>query len=150
MEEPKRLHKSSTNKIISGVCGGLGEYFNVDPVLFRIIFVFLLLFGGSGLLLYLIMIIVMPSEEQKDAPIKETVKQNSEKLGKDIKEGVESMSERIKENQSDGHLLLGVILLILGSYMLIRNFGFGLPFDLGRFWPLIIVAIGVYFLMKKR
>ena len=41
--EVKRLYRSSDNKMIAGVCGGLGKYFNIDPVIFRIIFVILLL-----------------------------------------------------------------------------------------------------------
>jgi len=47
----KKLYRSSSNKIIAGVCGGLGEYFSVDPVLFRIIFVVMSLVQGMGLIL---------------------------------------------------------------------------------------------------
>jgi phage shock protein C len=150
MDTPRRLHKSSDNKIIFGVCGGLGEYFNVDPALFRVIFLFLLLFGGGGLLLYLVMAIVMPSVEQKDAPAKDAIKQNAEQLGKDIKEGVDKMTERLQNRRDDGHLILGLILLLLGGYFLLSNFGYGLPFDIGKLWPAIIIVLGIYVLMRKR
>ena len=50
----KRLYKSRRNKVIDGVCGGVAEYFDVDPVLIRIIFVLFFFFGGSGLLAYIV------------------------------------------------------------------------------------------------
>ena len=62
----RRLFRSRTEKKIAGVCAGLGEYFNIDPVIFRIIFVILLLVGGSGLLLYLIMWLVTPLEKSNN------------------------------------------------------------------------------------
>jgi phage shock protein C len=58
----KRLYRSANDKMIAGVCGGLGEYFHMDPTLMRLLFVFLALLGGHGLLLYLIMWIVVPVE----------------------------------------------------------------------------------------
>lgn len=61
----KKLYRSETDKKIAGVCGGLGEYFNVDPVIFRIIFIILLLPGGlPGLLPYLIFWFIMPTESE--------------------------------------------------------------------------------------
>lgn len=56
----KKFSRSITNRKIAGVCGGLGNYFNVDPTLIRIAFLALLLFGGGGLLLYLIIWIISP------------------------------------------------------------------------------------------
>jgi len=57
----KRLTRSETNRVIAGVCGGLGEYFGINPLLFRIIFVLLSLPGGApGVLPYIILWIVMP------------------------------------------------------------------------------------------
>ncbi|MDO8482709.1 MAG: PspC domain-containing protein [bacterium] len=56
----KTLYRSNSNKIIFGVAGGLGEYFNVDPIIFRIGFVVLSFGGGSGLLVYVIMALLMP------------------------------------------------------------------------------------------
>lgn len=59
----KKLRKSATNKKIAGVCGGLGEYFGMDPIIFRAIFLVLLLGAGSGVLAYLILAILMGKEE---------------------------------------------------------------------------------------
>ena len=58
----RKLHKSSTNRMISGVCGGIGEYFNVDPTLVRLGFVLFCALGGSGFLAYLIAAIIIPNE----------------------------------------------------------------------------------------
>lgn len=61
----KKLYRSETDKKIAGVCGGLGEYFDVDPVIFRVIFVVLLLPGGlPGLLPYLILWFIIPTESE--------------------------------------------------------------------------------------
>ncbi len=58
----KRFHLSSLDKKLGGVCGGLGEYFDIDPTLVRIFFVFFTLIGGSGILLYLIIWLVAPKD----------------------------------------------------------------------------------------
>ncbi len=57
-----KLYRSMTDKRVAGVCGGLAKYFNVDPTLVRLAFVFLALAGGPGVLIYLIMWIVLPCE----------------------------------------------------------------------------------------
>ncbi len=60
MEQEKKLHRSTTNKMLAGVCGGVAEYFNVDPTLVRLAFVVLALLGGPGILLYIILWIILP------------------------------------------------------------------------------------------
>ncbi|MCF7794996.1 PspC domain-containing protein [Patescibacteria group bacterium] len=64
MVKKKKLVKSSENKIIFGVCGGLGEYFEIDPILFRLSFIILTFAGGGGILIYLLFALVMPSSEK--------------------------------------------------------------------------------------
>jgi len=62
MQSQKVLRRSTSNKMVFGVCGGLGEFFGIDPVWFRIGFFLLLLPGGlPGLVPYLIMTIIIPS-----------------------------------------------------------------------------------------
>lgn len=58
----KRLYRSKKERMIAGVCGGVAEYFNIDPVIVRLIFVVLALGGGGGLLLYIVMWIIVPEE----------------------------------------------------------------------------------------
>jgi len=69
--ETKKLYRNRTDKMIAGVCGGLGKYLGIDPTLIRLAFVLLLLFGiGSGLLVYLVMLLIIPEEPQiADFPI---------------------------------------------------------------------------------
>lgn len=57
--EPKRLYKSRTNRFLCGVCGGLGEYFNIDPTIIRLLFV-LLGCTMTGIVAYLIAAIIIP------------------------------------------------------------------------------------------
>ena len=56
----KKLYRSNTDRKLCGVCGGFAEYFDIDPTIIRLIFVFLTLFGGGGLLIYLICALVIP------------------------------------------------------------------------------------------
>lgn len=58
----KRLYKSSTDKKVCGVCGGIANYFDVDPTVIRLIWVIFTLVGGSGLIAYIIVAIIMPDE----------------------------------------------------------------------------------------
>ena len=63
MNMEKRLCKSRTNRVICGVCGGIGEYFNIDPTVVRLLWAILTAGGfGSGLLVYIIAAIVVPEE----------------------------------------------------------------------------------------
>ena len=59
----KKLYRSESNRVIAGVCGGIAEYFEIDPTLVRLGFVIFSLAGGSGVLLYLIAAVVMPKSE---------------------------------------------------------------------------------------
>ena len=58
---PRRLTRSRDDRLIGGVCGGLGRYFNVDPLLFRIGAVALVFLGGAGILLYLAALLLVPN-----------------------------------------------------------------------------------------
>ena len=58
----KRLYKSDVNRTIAGVCGGIGEYFNIDPVVIRLLWVVFCYLGGSGIIAYIIAAIIIPSK----------------------------------------------------------------------------------------
>jgi phage shock protein C len=62
MAEPRKLYRSRSNRQVAGVCGGLAQYFNLDATLLRILFVVLAVLGGSGLVLYVAMWIIVPNE----------------------------------------------------------------------------------------
>lgn len=61
MDEPRRLFKSNSNRVLCGVCGGIGEYFNIDPTIIRLIWV-LLGCTGTGIVAYIIAAIIMPEQ----------------------------------------------------------------------------------------
>ncbi len=65
--EPKRLYRSQTNKIFAGVCGGLGEYFNIDAGLLRLLWVLVVIFTGffPGVIAYIIAIFIIPLSPQE-------------------------------------------------------------------------------------
>ena len=58
----KKLYRSEKDRMIAGVCGGLSEYFDVDPVRVRLVWVAFTFFVGSGVLLYIIAFLLMPTE----------------------------------------------------------------------------------------
>src|SRR3954451_17303637 len=64
---PRRLYRARSDRVIGGVCGGLGRYFNVDPIIFRIAAVVLAFVGGAGLLAYLAALLLIPSEDSPAA-----------------------------------------------------------------------------------
>lgn len=88
----KKLTRSK-NKIIAGVCGGVGEYLNIDPTVVRIIWALFSLFYGSGLVLYLIAALIMPDEEsiveiktQEEEPSHNSINNESDEIDIDIVE----------------------------------------------------------------
>ena len=62
MDPTRKLYRSKTDRKLAGVCGGLARYFNVDATLIRVLFVLLAVLGGSGLVLYVAMWIIVPKE----------------------------------------------------------------------------------------
>jgi phage shock protein C len=60
MEEPRKLYRSRDQRMLAGVCGGLAEYFNVDATLMRVLFLVLAVFGGTGLVIYVVMWLIVP------------------------------------------------------------------------------------------
>lgn len=65
----KKLYRSRTNRILCGVCGGLGEYFDIDPTIIRLLWILFIFAGGSGILAYIIAWLIVP-----EAPIEKKKK----------------------------------------------------------------------------
>ena len=82
----KKMHRSSTDKIIFGVCGGIAEYLEVDSLAIRIIFLFLTFAGGSGVFVYLILALLMPKEANENKDIAKNSKEMNEDLMQSAKE----------------------------------------------------------------
>lgn len=94
----RRLTKSSTDRVIDGVAGGIAEYFDVDPVLVRLVFLLLFLSSGGVLIVaYVLLMIVMPSETQVDQDPREAVRENIETMGQRLRQAGEDIGEEFRD-----------------------------------------------------
>ncbi len=125
----KKLYRSSRGKVIAGVCTGLGEYFEIDPVLIRALFIIALLSGGIGITLYFVLWIIMPSEETVFSSQPPTEPSEISETDNSI------FSEKHK-----GAVLTGLVLVGLGMFFLIREFFPMLSFK--YMLPIVLIAIG--------
>jgi len=66
----KKLYRSKKNRLIAGVCGGIAEYFGIDPIIVRLITLILVLSAGGGLIAYIIAWIVVPEEPDNQYPVR--------------------------------------------------------------------------------
>src|SRR4051812_1850061 len=66
--EPRRLKRSSSDRVLGGVCGGLGAYLGIDPIIVRVVAVVLAFFGGAGILFYLAAWLLVPSDDPAAQP----------------------------------------------------------------------------------
>jgi len=150
--EQARLYRSYKNSVIGGVCGGLGDYLNTDPILFRVLFVVAFLVGGTGLLAYIILWIVIPIEEipnisgkNPNDESKNSINIEEENNHNNIQP--DNMEEQKKDTKNDGNLWGGLILITLGAIFLIDRF---VPrIDFGDLWPLILIVVGVILISKN-
>lgn len=142
----KRLYRSEENREIAGVAGGLSEYFNFDVTVIRLLFILTAVFGGSGLIAYFIMWLVIPSASRADMEMEEGIKENVEEM----KVKAKAFSGNLRSDKGDeGRWIWGVFLLALGVIFLLKNFGLWEWFDFGRFWPVILVLLGLLMLSRK-
>jgi phage shock protein PspC (stress-responsive transcriptional regulator) len=94
----KRFYRDPDNKVIGGVCSGIGNYFNIDPLWIRIIFAVALVFFGSGILLYLFLWIITPEARTTVEKLEmrgETV--NIHNIEKSVKEEISQLSKRLRK-----------------------------------------------------
>lgn len=132
--------------MLGGVAGGLGEYLSIDPTIIRILFVILAVSGGSGVLVYLILWILIPSEGNPDhAGAESTIKANAKEvesrareLGADLARGTTS---------TDWERIAGAVLIVLGLFILLGTFGI-LQLLTAKLWPLALIVVGVLILTK--
>jgi phage shock protein C len=114
---PQRLVRSRSERVIAGVCGGIGRYLGVDPVLLRIAFIVLALANGLGVIAYVVAWVAIP-EEGPDQP-----------------------SATVAEPRREtGRLVLGGSLVVLGLVLLLDRLAPALD---ELFWPVAVVAVGV-------
>lgn len=98
---PRRLVRSSENKMLLGVCGGLGDYFDIDPTLVRVIFAVGLLAGGSTILVYVVLTIVMPAPDMADAHPREAARGTLDEAASEARRGVNWVTDRLPFGKKD-------------------------------------------------
>ncbi len=142
-----KLNRPEKNRVIGGVCAGLGEFFQVDPSIVRLIFILFTVFGGSGILLYLILWIIIPSDSSNSEITKENIKENVN----DIKDRAQQFAKDIKINTNNwnSRQLFGLVILVFGLLLLLGNFGFMNFNHLIKFFPAVIVIIIGIAILKK-
>ena len=152
----KRLYRSRSDRMIAGVCGGLGEYLSVDPVWIRLFFVLLLFASGLGFWAYLILWIIVPEEGRTAVAPGETVQANVQEMadrarefGEGIQRGLQGGRSSSEAGPTSGPIIVGVAFILLGAFLLLNQFNlFGwLRWDV--LWPSLIVLAGVALLISR-
>lgn len=149
----KRLTRSEKERILGGVCGGLAEYFNLDPTLVRLVFVLLALAGGAGLLVYIILWIIMPRHSQLEA--REVVGENIADIKKrlvELESGVKTAvtGEKAEEWKRSASFWLGVVLVALGLIFLFSSLDIMRWWRWAVLWPVILILLGVLLVWRRR
>lgn len=130
----KKLYRSRRSRVFGGVAGGLGTYFNMDPILIRVIFVLVTLLHGLGLLAYIILWIVIPEEPFELAYPLNNQPQSGDNLS------INTGNDLVEPKKSSGSLIFGLVLIFLGLlFFADRIFP---RFSFGDVLPIIIIAIG--------
>ena len=145
--EPKRLYRSRTDRMVSGVCGGLAQYFNIDVTLVRLAFLLLLVFGGGGFLIYIVLAIVVPEEGTTAGSPQEVMQANAQDFANRAKEWGEGFgSGSTTAGNRQGVLLVGGVLIAVGILFLVQNI---LRINISQFWPLLLIVIGLALLVPQ-
>ncbi len=105
--DPKRLYRSSDQKMFLGVCGGLGEYFDIDPTLVRIIFAASVLLAGASLAVYAVLALIMPSEASLEADPRTAAQNTITEASEEVRKGVDLAVSRVKEMTGRGNRDVG-------------------------------------------
>ena len=137
----KRIYRSRKEEMIAGVCGGLGEYFDIDPVIMRLIFVLLIFAGGAGLIGYVIAWIIIPQAplESQGTPATQVISETPATTSPEDSEAAK------KEKRA---LFAGLILITVGLLFLFsRIFRW---FEFWELWPVILIIIGFLIVLRAK
>ena len=145
MEKNKRLYRSAKSKVFGGVAGGIAEYFDIDPIIIRLLFVVIAFAGGGGVIVYLILWIALPLEPLTSFNMNMNSGEpfSNNNPGEQSTDGYTGASNPfsipVKAENRNG-LIGGIVLISLGMIFLANRF---IPnIDFGDLWPLVLVVLG--------
>lgn len=138
----RRLYRDEANGSVGGVCAGLGWFFGIDPVLVRIAFVLLVILGGSGILLYIILWIVIPQakttaeilEMQGEPVTLDSIKDHVKGMKNDMKDGAKSGKAQFKKAVNSGVQASSQVIEAISKIV-------GIAFTLGGIFALFVLSI---------
>ncbi len=136
----KRLYRSKRDKMIGGVCGGIAEYFEVDSTVVRLICAITFLAGGTGVLAYIVGLIIIPERTDYNSFESEV---DSEKETIYYENG-----EMKSKGNEKNRLIAGAILIFLGVTFLFKEFFYW--FDFSYIWPVALIVLGGLLLIKGK
>jgi len=152
MEKTNRLYRSATSRVFGGVAGGIAEYFDIDPIIIRMLFVVVAFAGGGGALVYLILWIAIPMRPiippvfnmGSGDPGNPPPPPGSAEPGTEPSQAFNAEPyppyDYKPERSNRGGLIGGLVLITLGSIFLADRF---IPHvNFGDLWPIILVVIG--------
>jgi len=139
----KRLYRDEQNKMLGGVCAGLAEYFDMDITVMRLLFAFTFLLMGVGLGTYIILWIVIPRKTYNPF-----TKPSDPSTVNYIVPPIPPIDPNqpfvpVTPKRSNSGVIVGMVLIIMGSLFLLHEFDFFNFWELHRFWPLVIVVLGI-------
>jgi phage shock protein C len=150
-----KLYRSRTDRMVGGVCGGLGQYLGIDPVIVRLFFVVLAFANGIGVLIYLVMWIIIPYEGQSDVTMREAIHSGADEMAERAHAMGSELRAGLRTPNPQAGLIIGAALVILGAVLLLQNIFQGLNiawlrwFGFDTLWPLILIAGGVLLLVRR-
>jgi phage shock protein PspC (stress-responsive transcriptional regulator) len=126
--------------MLGGVCAGLGNYFNIDATIVRLLFVLLVVMGGSGVLLYIILWIIMPREDLSYP----SSNLDGAEFGRRAQQMGDEMRDAFSRPNPRALQFLGIGLLVMGVWYLLQNLNIPFIGDFNRIfgWPLLLVVAG--------
>ncbi len=159
MNTSRRLYRSTRDQIVSGVCGGLGEYFGIDPIIPRLVFVFLAL-NGSGIIIYILMALIVPRQGQAEASTGEVMRQGAEDMRERARSVAESLrggaprepgAEPTEPEERRNPMIFGGILVLIGLWFLFESLGWSFFgwLNWGALWPLVLIFVGIALLLRR-
>lgn len=149
----EHLYRSGRNKILGGVCGGLAEYFNIDPTLVRLI-ALVAMFAGVGFLAYLAGWIIIPMDpndrpcvapKSHEGDFSDEIRANVQDMRTDIQDAARNFRHQVHPGQSSK--LAGIILIFFGLLFFLDRW-FPLWFSFDKMWPLVLIVIGLVIIFR--